>query len=152
MGRSGAVRRGKLEQSAASPIGARPRGASAAHPARAIPSNESGTQESRHTMKRTIIRIAAASAIALTLGACASTATTSGTGEWFDDSWITTKVKTQLIGEGTGFEVGVETFRGTVQLSGFAKTQADIDKAVKIARETQGVKGVKNDIRLRAGN
>jgi osmotically-inducible protein OsmY len=102
-------------------------------------------------MKRSVTRAAAAALFAVALAGCSSTPTSSGTGEWFDDSWITTKVKSQLLGNSfsTGTSINVETFRGNVQLSGFAATQAEIDNAVKIARETSGVKGVKNDVRLR---
>lgn len=102
-------------------------------------------------MKRSVTRAAAAALFAVVLAGCSSTPTSSGTGEWFDDSWITTKVKSQLLGNSfsAGTSINVETFRGNVQLSGFAATQAEIDNAVKIARETSGVKGVKNDVRLR---
>jgi BON domain len=46
-------------------------------------------------------------------------------------------------------EINVETFKGVVQLSGFVRSQADIDQAVKVAREVAGVKSVKNDMRLK---
>ena len=46
--------------------------------------------------------------------------------------------------------IKVETYKGTVQLSGFAKSQAEINKAVQIARNVSGVQSVKNDILLRA--
>jgi osmotically-inducible protein OsmY len=103
-------------------------------------------------MKRSMLRAAAVAAVALVIAGCSSTPTSSSTGEWFDDSWITTKVKTQLIGDTSvsGTSINVETFRGVVQLSGFAATQAEVDRAVKLAREVNGVKSVKNDIRLRA--
>ena len=96
-----------------------------------------------------IHRLAAAALVAAALAGCSATPTSSSTGEWFDDTWITTKVKSNLLGAGSGVEISVETFRGNVQLSGFAKSQGEIDEAVKIARETAGVKAVKNDIRLR---
>jgi osmotically-inducible protein OsmY len=103
-------------------------------------------------MKRSILRATAIAAVALVIAGCSSTPTSSSAGEWFDDSWITTKVKTQLIGDTSvsGTSINVETFRGVVQLSGFAATQAEVDRAVKLAREVNGVKSVKNDIRLRA--
>lgn len=100
-------------------------------------------------MRHPALRVAAAAIFAAVLAGCSSTPTQSGTGEWIDDAWITTKVKSTLLGEGAGIEVSVETFRGQVQLSGFAKSQADIDKAVKLAQGISGVKSVKNDIRLR---
>lgn len=103
-------------------------------------------------MKRSVTRAAAAALLAVALAGCSSTPTQSGTGEWFDDAWITTKVKTRLIGDQgvSGTSISVETFRGTVQLSGLARSQAEIDRAVKLAREVGGVKSVKNDIRLRS--
>jgi osmotically-inducible protein OsmY len=103
-------------------------------------------------MKSSFTRLAAAALFATVLAGCSSTPTSSSTGEWFDDSWITTKVKTQLIGDTTvsGTSINVETFRGVVQLSGFAATQAEIDAAVKLTSQVTGVKSVKNDIRLRA--
>jgi osmotically-inducible protein OsmY len=46
-------------------------------------------------------------------------------------------------------EIKVETFKGVVQLSGFVGSQADIDKAVQVARGAAGVTSVKNDMRLK---
>jgi osmotically-inducible protein OsmY len=43
----------------------------------------------------------------------------------------------------------VETFKGVVQLSGFVSTQADINKAIAVARSVKGVDSVKNDMRLK---
>ena len=82
---------------------------------------------------------------------CASTATQEGTGEYIDNAVITTKVKAAIFNEPTlkSFEINVETFKGTVQLSGFVNSQADIDKAVEIVRQVKGVKSVKNDMQLK---
>jgi osmotically-inducible protein OsmY len=82
---------------------------------------------------------------------CASTATKEGTGEYVDDSVITTKVKTAIFNDPTLKinEINVETFKGVVQLSGFVRSQADIDKAVQVARGIAGVTSVKNDMRLK---
>lgn len=46
-------------------------------------------------------------------------------------------------------EINVETFKGTVQLSGFVRSQADINKAVEVTRKVAGVRSVKNDMRLK---
>jgi len=46
-------------------------------------------------------------------------------------------------------EINVETFKGVVQLSGFVNSQADINKAVQVARGVAGVKSVKNDMRIK---
>ena len=82
---------------------------------------------------------------------CASTAKHEGTGEYFDDTVITTKVKAAVLNEPTlkSAEINVETFKGVVQLSGFVNSRADIGKAVEVARGVPGVKSVKNDMRLK---
>ena len=82
---------------------------------------------------------------------CGSTATKEGTGEYVDHSVITTKVKTAIFNDSSlkVNEINVETFKGVVQLSGFVKSQADIDKAVQVARGVAGVKSVKNDMRIK---
>lgn len=82
---------------------------------------------------------------------CASTVKQEGTGEYVDDSVITTKVKAAVLNEPTlkSAEINVETFKGVVQLSGFVSSQADIGKAVEVARGVPGVKSVKNDMRLK---
>ncbi len=82
---------------------------------------------------------------------CAGTSTRESTGEYFDDSVITTKVKAALFHEPSlkSFEIKVETFRGKVQLSGFVSSQANIDKAVEIARGVPGVVEVKNNMQLK---
>lgn len=87
----------------------------------------------------------------LYLYGCASTSTQEGTGEYFDDTVITTKVKTAIFNDPTlsSAEINVETFKGTVQLSGFVSSQADINKAVELARGVAGVTSVKNAMRLK---
>ena len=82
---------------------------------------------------------------------CAATPTREGTGEYFDDTVITTKVKAAIFNEPSlkSAEINVETFKGTVQLSGFVNSRADINKAVEVARGVKGVTSVKNDMRLK---
>ena len=82
---------------------------------------------------------------------CASTPQKEGTGEYIDDTAITTKVKAAIFNEPTlkSAEINVETFKGVVQLSGFVNSRADIDKAVGVTRAVSGVKSVKNDMRLK---
>jgi osmotically-inducible protein OsmY len=88
--------------------------------------------------------------VAMTLG-CASTAKQEGTGEYVDDTVITTKVKAAILNEPTlkSAEINVETFKGVVQLSGFVSSKAAETKAVEVARTVGGVKSVKNDMRLK---
>lgn len=85
------------------------------------------------------------------VSACAGSRTQSSTGEYLDDSVITSKVKAKLLEdkEVSGLAVNVETFKGIVQLSGFAKTEAERQKAVQLARSVGGVKDIKNDIQLK---
>jgi hyperosmotically inducible protein len=82
---------------------------------------------------------------------CASGPQKEGTGEYIDDTAITTKVKAAIFNEPTlkSAEINVETFKGVVQLGGFVNSRADIDKAVVVARGVGGVKSVKNDMRLK---
>jgi osmotically-inducible protein OsmY len=83
-----------------------------------------------------------------TLVACASTSKQEGMGEYVDDSVITTKVKSLLAADDflKSFQIGVETYKGIVQLSGFVNAQKAVDKAIEIAGSVKGVKSVKNDL------
>jgi osmotically-inducible protein OsmY len=83
-----------------------------------------------------------------TFAACASTPERESTGEYVDDSVITTKVKSMLAADDflKSFKISVETFKGTVQLSGFVNSQQAVDKADEIALSVKGVKSVKNDL------
>jgi osmotically-inducible protein OsmY len=87
----------------------------------------------------------------ITVVGCASTARHEGTGEYVDDSIITTKVKALLFDEPNlrSGQINVETFKAVVQLSGFVSTRADINRAVEVARSVKGVESVKNDMRLK---
>ncbi|MEQ1528934.1 MAG: BON domain-containing protein [Methylococcales bacterium] len=87
----------------------------------------------------------------LTMAGCASTKTQEATGQYFDDSVITSKVKAAILHEPTlsSAEINVETFKGVVQLSGFVNSSPDIAKAVDLANTIGGVKSVKNDMRLK---
>ena len=80
--------------------------------------------------------------------ACASTSKQEGAGEYVDDSVITTKVKSLLAADDflKSFQIGVETFKGTVQLSGFVDSQKAVDKAVEITKSVKGVGSVKNNL------
>lgn len=101
-----------------------------------------------------LIRIFSAFFLALTLLAtagCASTPKTEGTGEYVDDSVVTTKVKAALVADDnvSAAAINVETFKGVVQLSGFANSRAEMTRAIEVARGVKGVKSVKNDMRLK---
>ena len=72
-------------------------------------------------------------------------------GEAIDDATITAKVKAALIdsAEVKGMDINVETQKGVVQLSGFVSTQAQIDKAVELAKRVTGVIDVQNKMSLK---
>ncbi len=97
-----------------------------------------------------VTSLCATAALAAFVG-CASTSKSSSTGEYVDDSVITAKVKAAVFADSTlkSSEINVETYKGTVQLSGFVSSQADINQAVEVARNVNGVSSVKNDMRIR---
>ena len=80
--------------------------------------------------------------------ACAATRTQESTGEYVDDSVITNKVKALLAEDDflKSFQISVESFKGTVQLSGFVNSQKAVDKAGEITRSVKGVKSIKNNL------
>lgn len=86
-----------------------------------------------------------------TVVGCASTAKQESTGQYVDDTVITTGVKAAILNEPTlkVAEINVETFKGVVQLSGFVRSQENITTAINVARGVNGVKSVKNDMRLK---
>ena len=92
----------------------------------------------------------AALALATMLG-CASTRTQESTGQYIDDSTITTKVKAAVFNEPSlkSAQINIETFKGQVQLSGFVGSQAEINKTVEVARAVGGVTAVKNDMKIK---
>jgi osmotically-inducible protein OsmY len=103
---------------------------------------------------KNLIRFFSAFFLALTLisvTGCASTEKQEGTGEYVHDSVITGKVNALMISDADlkSLEINVETYKGVVQLSGFVSTRAESEKAAALARSVEGVKSVKNDIRLK---
>jgi osmotically-inducible protein OsmY len=81
-------------------------------------------------------------------GGCASTPTSDSTGQYVDDTVITTKVKSALLADEAvkSFAVGVETVKGVVQLSGFVNTPAQKIAAAEDAAAVKGVKDVRNNL------
>ncbi len=82
------------------------------------------------------------------LVACHATPTRESTGEYIDDSAITTKVKTALFSdkEISSSSVSVETFKGSVQLSGFVSNPEEVRHAGEVAAQVDGVKVVHNNL------
>lgn len=95
--------------------------------------------------------LAAASVTLTFISGCASTNTQESTGQYVDDTAITTKVKAAIFKDDIlkSAEINVETFKGAVQLSGFVRSEADIQRAVALTRSVDGVRSVKNDMRLK---
>src|SRR4051812_26256608 len=91
-------------------------------------------------------------AVALTaLAGCASTQKHESTGQYIDDSAITTSVKAAIFNEPglKSAEINVETFKGRVQLSGFVGSRASSERAVQVAQGVNGVTSVANDMRIK---
>jgi hyperosmotically inducible periplasmic protein len=82
---------------------------------------------------------------------CASTQTRQSTGEYVDDAAITTKVKAAFVKDPTvkAMDVSVDTFKGTVQLSGFVNTAEEKARAEQVARTVNGVVNVQNNISVK---
>lgn len=83
-----------------------------------------------------------------TIPACTENTKRESTGEYIDDTVLTTKVKSTFIGDSRikANDINVKTYKGVVQLSGFVDTQAEADRAVQLARTVKGVKAVNNSL------
>lgn len=103
------------------------------------------------TLPKILVILAGAATLSSTLPGCAGTATRESTGEYVDDSTITTKVKAAFVHDPTvhAREVQVTTFRGTVQLSGYVDTAAEKAHAETIAAGVSGVRSVQNNISVK---
>lgn len=88
---------------------------------------------------------------AFLISACAGSATQQSTGQFIDDSAITTKVKAAIFNDPTlkTLDITVVTFKGEVQLSGFVDSTAQTNRAVDVAKSINGVASVKNDMRVK---
>jgi len=104
---------------------------------------------SHHSSKfASLLAIAGALALGAFSGGCAATATRDSTGQYVDDTIITTKVKSALLGDEVikSFAISVETVKGDVQLSGFVNTQAQKDAAGKDAAGVPNVQRIHNNL------
>ena len=95
-----------------------------------------------------ILKSAVLSVTLITVGACTTSPTSRSVGTVVSDASISTKVKAALAGDPDvkATDVQVETFKGTVQLSGFVDSRENISRAVDLARRVDGVRDVKNDL------
>jgi osmotically-inducible protein OsmY len=108
-----------------------------------------GTQCPMTLLKRCSALFSAA--LLLSALGCASTSNRESTGEYIDDSVITTKVKNAIFSEPSlkVLQINVETYKNSVYLSGLVSSRGEMDKAVELARAVDGVRSVKNDLRLK---
>ncbi|MDP4535780.1 BON domain-containing protein [Alkalimonas collagenimarina] len=100
---------------------------------------------------RNIYAVFFLSLFSLILIGCGATTTSESTGEYIDDTVITTKVKAAIFNHELlkVNEISVETFKGEVQLSGFVSSASHMPIAVRLARDVTGVTSVKNDMQIK---
>ncbi len=104
-------------------------------------------------MKTRMLIASAFTALSLvTVTGCAVQRGQESTGNYVDDTVVTTRVKTKFAQDQmvSAMAINVETMKGVVQLSGFAKSSAEKDRAEELARTVQGVSSVRNDIVVRS--
>ena len=101
---------------------------------------------------RTLVIATAAALSAIVLPACSVTRDQQSVGTYVDDATLTTRVKAKFAEDPkvSAMAISVETFKGMVQLSGFAKSGEEKAMAERLARAVSGVTGVKNDIAIRS--
>jgi osmotically-inducible protein OsmY len=95
-----------------------------------------------------IVRLLLSLLLIVSLADCAGSKRYESTGEYIDDSVLTTKVKASILGDSKlkVMQIDVETFKGIVQLSGFVDTPEAAERAVQLARTVKGVKQVNNSL------
>jgi osmotically-inducible protein OsmY len=95
-----------------------------------------------------ILKLLVCIGLVTTFLGCAATQKHESTGQYVDDSVITTKVKAAIFNEATlkTLQINVKTFKGVVQLSGFVDSAQSVKKAGDVAGTVEGVKEVKNDL------
>jgi hyperosmotically inducible periplasmic protein len=102
---------------------------------------------------RQVLIAAAVSAVALVAGTgCSVMRDQQSVGSYVDDTTVTTRVKAKFAEDPvvSAMAISVETLKGVVQLSGFAKSALEKADAERLARAVFGVQSVKNDIVVRA--
>jgi osmotically-inducible protein OsmY len=87
----------------------------------------------------------------LSIAGCAATSTRESTGEYIDDSVITSKVKAAILNEPSlkVLDINVETYKNAVQLTGAVASVSEMVKAEDVARSVSGVRSVRNDLKLK---
>ena len=103
--------------------------------------------------RQSILNVVLAAIAAVLLSACASSETKRSTGEFTDDAALTAKVKSAIatdVGARTAAAINIETYRGVVQLTGFADSREQAARAEEAAKKVDGVRSVKNDVRIKS--
>jgi hyperosmotically inducible protein len=95
-----------------------------------------------------ITRVLLALVLVLSVAGCAGSKVTESTGEYFDDSIVTTKVKSAILADSRLklLDITVTTFKGAVQLSGFVNSPDVAARAVQVVRTIKGVRVVNNSL------
>lgn len=101
-----------------------------------------------NTSRRAFTKLAIGAALAAAVSVSAGCG--KSIGNTIDDATITGRVKTALLNDPdvAGLKIDVDTFKGLVTLSGAVKSQAEADKAIRIARGTPGVADVKSSLQV----
>ena len=97
-----------------------------------------------------LIKLIAPFILGAALIGCSATAQDRSTGQFIDDAALTAKVKASIAEEDkvSATSVNVNTYRGTVQLSGFVDSEEARQRAENAARDVEGVRTVQNDLRI----
>jgi hyperosmotically inducible protein len=116
--------------------------------------------QTQPTMKKKVLfNIIAASLAICALSACnkspdqAVPEASISIGTEIDDTVLTTKVKSAMMSDEyvKSFDIQVETFKGSVMLSGFVDTQAQMDRSVEVAKSVLGVINIDNKLSIKEG-
>lgn len=108
----------------------------------------------KQSVSKLAVQLLTVAMLGVTVNACTSTPTRRDAPEFAEDAVLTTKVKAAMAKASIGdaADIQVETYRGVVQLSGFADSPSSVQKAVNAANAVDGVKSVKNDVRIKASS
>ena len=95
-----------------------------------------------------VLRLLISLVLVVSVAGCAGGKTYESTGEYLDDSAITTKVKTSILADSKlkTLQISVETFKGIVQISGFVDSLDQSNRAAEVTRKVNGVKMVHNHL------
>ena len=95
-----------------------------------------------------VLRMIACLALLSAVAGCAGTQKHESTGQYVDDSVLTTKVKGAIFNDPSlkTLQISVKTYKGVVQLSGFVESQQSVTKAGSLAGGVEGVVSVQNDL------